>query len=141
MKSDFTENLRMQPLRFKRKDIVSQHTSETVDAPCQSKESLGYPGSKRVRARMDTESALDILEDKENFNRSRPLAPRSRPARVLHDLVVDLPTDCSDFEVSMDEEDSSPVGSIFHAQQRRMDDPNEKHYHFSVYEDPIERSN
>ena len=141
MKSLCTEPVRIQPLRSKRKESASAQSTGLNESAQKSIYTTEFHGSKRLKARMQSDCPLDFLNDKENFHRSRPLAPRSRPARVLLDLVVDLPTDCSDFEVSMDEEDSSPTGYMFNEQQRRMADPSNKQYHFSVYEDPIERSN
>ena len=136
------ETVRIQPLRVKRKESLWSDPSVGFDESSGIKGGKGNSLPKRVKSRKQVDADVDLLEDKENFHRSRLLAPRARPARVLHDLVVDLPTDCSDFEVSMDTDiDSSPSGSLFHELERRMADPNEKRYHFSVYEDPIERSN
>ena len=101
--------------------------------------SLKVPGTdmKRNKGRRALSGTFDPISDKENFHKSKDLAPRSRPARVLVDLIIDLPTDCSDFEISDVEADSALPHSaeLFHKQIMRMTDVDNKHYHFTVFED------
>ena len=94
--------------------------------------------SKRARKGRIVQEEYDSIADKENFHRSKQLAPRARPAKILVDLVVDLPTDCTDYEISDgDEGDVSPssLGRMFQRQFVRMSDPKSKHYNFTVFED------
>ena len=93
--------------------------------------------AKKYRSK---ESRLDIsvgVVDKENFHRSSNLAPRARVARVFAELIVDAPTDASDFEIS-DCEDSSllKMGTLFTSQISRIEDPTNERYNFKVFEDP-----
>lgn len=81
-------------------------------------------------------SSFEASVDKENFHRSRPLAPRSRSARVLQDLVIDLPTDCSDYEVlESDDEIDALLGSLFVKRELRINDSKNEFYNFAVHED------
>jgi hypothetical protein len=92
--------------------------------------------SKRHRS-SSSRNSPDIIADKENFHRAKALAPRSRPAKVLMELLIDLPTDCSDFEIS-DCEDSIPTSSVlFNQISQRMSGTKNDHYEFQVYEDPF----
>ena len=82
--------------------------------------------------------SLTSIADKENFHRSRHLAPRSRATRVFAELLVDAATDASDFEISdTDEIPLSPVGILFNQQWLRVDDPNNERYNFKVFEDSL----
>ena len=94
-------------------------------------------GSTEKRVRRETyKDTIPDEADKENFHRSRPLAPRSRPTAVLASLVIDAPTDCSDIEFE-DDEDQFFLGSVYRAQLGRISDPKREHYHFNVYEDSV----
>ena len=104
-------------------------------------ESRGIPenafSTKRLRSGASSSGTFDIIADKENFHRVKQLAPRSRPAKVLIDLVIDLPTDASDYEIS-ESEDSVPASRFLLNQlSLRMADSKNDHYNFQVYEDPL----
>jgi len=93
---------------------------------------------KKPRSAVHIENEFDAIADKENFHRVKQLAPRARSAKVLLDLVIDLPTDASDFELS-DSECASPttrVGFLFHQLSSRIQDSKSDRYNFKVYEDP-----
>jgi hypothetical protein len=74
-------------------------------------------------------------EDKENCHRVKFLAPRARTAKVLVDLIVDAPTDCSDYEILNDSDDETPIGRVFNDQLARIIDHNNEKHHFCVFED------
>ena len=97
----------------------------------------GGAKSKRIRQIVDSKEEVDINEEKENFHRTKPLAPRSRAAKVLVQLAIELPTDASDYEVS-DAEDITPVvslGFLYQQRESRMLDKKNAHYHFEIFED------
>ena len=95
------------------------------------------PMKKHRGVRLTTDSNSDI-SDKENFHRSSRLAPRSRLARILAELFLDVPTDASDFEVS-DNEDAldAPLGILFNQQVLRVNDAHSERHNFKIFEDSL----
>ena len=104
-----------------------------------------FAGDEKIFAAIKKPRGVKLLSDsladtadKENFHRSRHLAPRSRATRVLADLIVDAQTDASDFEISdWYEIPQSPVGILFSQQISRVDDPSNERYNFKVFEDSL----
>ena len=113
---------------FTDKEGVEDFTPQSGDSA-----TLELRRSKRFRGSVSLHEKFDPISEKENLNRSKPLAPRARSAKVFSELVIDLPTDCSDYEVT--EEEFSPCGKLYRELARRMLD-NER-YFFSVFEDNI----
>jgi hypothetical protein len=95
------------------------------------------PSKKHRGVRLLADSKSDMA-DKENFHRSSRLVPRSRAARVLADMFLDVPTDASDFEIS-DNEDSldTPLGILFNEHVLRVNDLNSDRYNFKIFEDSL----
>jgi hypothetical protein len=98
--------------------------------------------SKRNRNHKESANPTDPIADKENFHRSKDLVPRSRSARILVDLIIESPTDCSDIEISDFENDEAFATSagLYHDQVARMSDISNPHYHFTVFEDSVDSS-
>jgi hypothetical protein len=93
--------------------------------------------SKKQKLVNDSDGFCDSIADKENMNRHRRLAPRSRPARILTELLVDAVTDCSDFEVS-DFDDAAvsfSCGILYNQREARISDVSNTLYHYAVFED------
>ena len=117
----------------KRKMDLANVTRSVVNTTRDSDTSDVKSFRKRAKGGI-REDNVDMEVDKENFHRSRDLVPRTRRGRVLTALIVDAPTDCSDIEISMDQ-DISPFGSLHSDLQARVTDKKNSHHHFSVYVD------
>lgn len=92
---------------------------------------------KKQKLVNDSDGICDSIADKENMNRHRCLAPRSRPAKILTELFVDAATDCSDFEVS-DFEDAAvsfSCGILYSQREARISDVSNTLYQYAVFED------
>ena len=121
-------------LRSKRKqagtDLSLRPDSEAIDNHETNRATVFKRQKRSIK-----HSSAENSEEKENFHRSRALAPRARSARVLVDLVIDLPTDCSDFEVSEGDEEKFDSGSLFRMRELRINDPANAFYNFKIHED------
>lgn len=112
------------------------HKDDSIDS-IQRDQSPLEVSIKKYRSKDSRADISTGVIDKENFHRSSNLAPRARVARVFAELIVDAPTDASDFEIS-DSEDSSllKMGTLFTGQITRIEDPTNERYNFKVFEDP-----
>lgn len=130
------------PIRAKRRMVSIDNSASDSLADLSGLQSDSGP-AKRTRSQRKLQVSIDAISDKENFHRWRPLAPRSRSAKILLDLVVDLPTDCTDYEVSEYDGDDSPIslGEEYLGLHSRMHDEKNKFYHFKVFEDPTPAAN
>ena len=118
------------PRRSKR---LNDHSNDDSSLKVNGK---AFESVKKQRGIKLMQDSLSSIADKENFHRSRHLAPRSRATRVLSELLVDAQTDASDFELSdYDDEGSSPLGILFNQQLLRVEDPSNDRYNFKVFED------
>ncbi len=92
--------------------------------------------AKKLKVESSSAADFDLISEKENLHRPKLLVPRSRPSKVLEELIADAPTDCSDFECSDPEFDpSDPVGMLYYEREARMADILNGNYHFAVFED------
>ena len=124
--------------RVKRKAYNPTDLKTKVSSGYGAGNGRGDNSSLHKKPRWETNAgAEDVDMDKENIHRARPLVSRSRATAVLSSLVVDAPTDCSDIEFEVDDDEQISVGSLYRARLTRISDPKNEHYHFSVYEDPV----
>ena len=125
------------PIRAKRRMFSIERSAKESLGKGSELQSDSGP-AKRTRSTRKLHVSIETISDKENFHRSRPLAPRSRSAKILSDLVVDLATDCTDYEVSEYDGDDSPMSLAeeYLGLHSRMHDEKNKFYHFTVFEDP-----
>jgi len=120
------------PRRSKR---LNEHLD---DASAMATNFKGLGSVKKQRGVKLLPHSVSSIDDKENFHRASRLAPRSRAARVLSELLLDQPTDASDFEVSdCEESPNSSIGILFNQQWLRVDDIENERYNFKVFEDSL----
>lgn len=93
--------------------------------------------SKRIRGQGKQLAELSTICDKENFHRSKVLAPRSRTAKVFAELVVELPTDASDYEVGEDDLSPASVGRVYRELALKIHDEKNLRYNFKVFDDSV----
>jgi hypothetical protein len=122
--------------RAKRKDCAGKSGFPNLESYLPSGLIPAKEGQVKRQRRSKALPSFESSVDKENFHRSRPLAPRSRSARILQDLVIDLPTDCSDYEIlESDDEKDGLLGSLFVKRELRINDRKNEFYNFAVHED------
>lgn len=92
--------------------------------------------SKKLKQANSCPGDFDLISEKENLHRPNTLVPRARPSRVLESLLIDAPTDCSDFECSESEVDpADPYGVLYDQRASRISDVSNATYHFDIFED------
>jgi hypothetical protein len=117
----------------------SKRLNEHVDDAFAMETNVKALGSvKKQRGVKLLPHSVSSIDDKENFHRASRLAPRSRATRVFAELLLDHPTDASDFEISDCEEyPESSIGILFNQQWLRVDDIENERYNFKVFEDSL----
>ena len=116
------------PSRTKRKGLALTHSNR-----CGSGE-IDASSVKRAKHIGKPENTF-VDDDKENCHQVRSLAPRARTAKVLAELMVDAPTDCSDIEFLDESEDETLIGRVYKDHLLRISDKSNERYHFSIFED------
>lgn len=135
MNVDGGENATVQTCKRSKRKVA-----RTEMSPCRTEDASSGSGMEcsdvlKRHKRSKNAKFVDSDLDKENFHRSRLLAPRARSARVLVELVIDLPTDCSDFEFSEADEEKAEIGVVYRARESRLHDSVNEFYNFEVYVD------